>query len=115
MKTRLIQGWFPALLLCLSFAVPAAELNVEEFVKLPSSRDAKISPDGKHFSLVLRKDGEDVLAVYDVAKRQPVSSFGVSGKTRALGDVTWVSDNRLVYKGDVVQDCPHVDRRQNWC
>jgi dipeptidyl aminopeptidase/acylaminoacyl peptidase len=97
MKTRLNQGLFAALLLCLSIAVAAAELGVEDFVKLPSSRDAKISPDGKHLSLVLRKEGEDVLAVIDLATREPVSSFRVSGRTRAVGNVTWVNDERLVY------------------
>ncbi len=88
---------FATLLLCLSIAVTAAELSVEDFVKLPSSRDAKISPDGKHLSLVLRKEGEDVLAVIDLATREPISSFRVSGKTRAVGNVTWVNDERLVY------------------
>jgi len=94
---RLNQGLFATLLLCLSIAVTAAELSVEDFVKLPSSRDAKISPDGKHLSLVLNNDGEDVLAVIDIATREPVGSFRVSGKTRAVGDVTWVNDERLVY------------------
>ena len=97
MKTGLNQGLFATLLLCLSIAVTAAELSVEDFVKLPSSRDAKISPDGKHLSLVLRKEGEDVLAVIDLATREPISSFRVSGKTRAVGNVTWVNDERLVY------------------
>lgn len=97
MKTRLKQGLLTTLLLCLSITVPAAEISIEDFVKLPSSRDAKISPDGKHFSLVLRKDGEDVLAVFDLATREPISSFRVGGKGKAVGEVTWVSDERLVY------------------
>ena len=97
MKTRLIQGLFATLLLYLSIALAAAELGVEDFVRLPSSRDAKISPDGKHLSLVLRKEGEDVLAVLDLATRTPISSFRVSGKHRAVGEVTWVNDERLVY------------------
>jgi len=62
MKTTLNQGLFATLLLCFSFAITAAKLGVEDFVKLPSARDAKISPDGKHLSLVMRKEGEDVLA-----------------------------------------------------
>ena len=97
MKTRLKQGLFATLLLCLSFAVAAAELGVEDFVKLPSSRDAKISPDGKHLSLVLRQEGEDVLAILDLATREAIGSFRVSGKNRAVGSVTWVNDERLVY------------------
>ncbi len=97
MKTRLNQGLLGTLLLCLSIAVTAAELGVEDFVRLPSSRDAQISPDGKHLSLVFRKEGEDVLAVLDLATREPISSFRVSGKHRAVGDVTWVNDERLVY------------------
>jgi len=97
MKTRLNLWLLAALLLCLSIAVAAAELGVEDFVKLPSYRDAKISPDGKHLSLVVRKEGEDVLAILDLATREPISSFRVSGRTRAVGNVTWVNDERLVY------------------
>lgn len=97
MKTRLKQGLFATLFLCVSIAVSAAEISVEDFVKLPSSRDAKISPDGKHLSMVFRKEDEDVLAVLDLATRQPISSFRVAGKGKAVGEVTWVSDERLVY------------------
>jgi len=97
MKTRLHQGLIAALLLFLSTAVAMAELGVEDFVKLPSYRDAKISPDGKHLSLVLRKEGEDVLVILDRVTREPISSFRVSGRTRAVGTVTWVNDERLVY------------------
>lgn len=97
MKTIRNKGLFATFLLCLSFAVAAAEISVEDFVKLPSSRDVKISPDGKHLSLVLRKNGEDVLAVVDRATREPIGSFKVSGKNRAVGEVTWVNDERLVY------------------
>lgn len=96
-KMRLNQGLLATLLLCLSIAVPAAELSVEDFVKLPASRDVKISPDGKHLSVVFRKDGEDVLAVLDPVTREPVSAFGVSGKGKAVGEVTWVNNERLVY------------------
>lgn len=97
MKTRLNQGLLATFLLCLSVAGVAAELSVEDFVRLPSSRDVQISPDGKHLSLVLRAEGEDVLAVLDFATRKPISSFRVSGKGRGVGNVTWVNDERLVY------------------
>ena len=36
---------------------------IENFTNLASSRNVQISPDGKHFTVVLRKDGEDLLAM----------------------------------------------------
>lgn len=87
---------FAIILFCLP-NLALAELAIEDFVRLPTSRDAKVSPDGKHLSLVVRREGEDVLAVLDLATRQPISSFRVAGKHRAVGNVTWVNDERLVY------------------
>ncbi len=75
----------------------AAELPIEDFTRLPSSRDALISPDGKHLSVVLRREGEDILAILDRETRQPTGSFRVAGKGMAVGDVTWVNNERVVY------------------
>ncbi|WP_191621138.1 alpha/beta hydrolase family protein [Marinihelvus fidelis] len=74
-----------------------AQTTIEEFTRLPSSRDVKISPDGKHLSAVFRRDGEDLLGVLDRATREPIASFKVSGKGRAVGEVTWVNNERIVY------------------
>lgn len=82
--------------LCLPVTL-MAQPSIEEFTRLPSARDVKISPDGKHLSAVFRRDGEDLLGVLDRATREPIASFKVSGKGRAVGDVTWVNNERIVY------------------
>jgi hypothetical protein len=47
--------------------------------------------------VVFRHDGEEKLAVLDTKTHKALSSFLVSGRHRSVGDVTWVSDTRLVY------------------
>ncbi len=74
-----------------------AQSTIEEFTRLPSARDVKISPSGKFLSAVFRRDGEDLLGVLDRETREPIASFKVSGRGRAVGDVTWVNDERIVY------------------
>ncbi|KAA9134082.1 S9 family peptidase [Marinihelvus fidelis] len=96
MDVRLNHGLIIVLLLCLPVTL-MAQTTIEEFTRLPSSRDVKISPDGKHLSAVFRRDGEDLLGVLDRATREPIASFKVSGKGRAVGEVTWVNNERIVY------------------
>ena len=77
--------------------VHASTVKIESFANLPSSRDVKISPDGKYVSVVLRKDGEDLLAVLDIDTMKPEGVFSVKGKRKSVGKVYWVNNKRLIY------------------
>jgi dipeptidyl aminopeptidase/acylaminoacyl peptidase len=81
--------------------VPRAEtqerLPVSVFSSDTAIRSAQISPDGRYLAVVFRHDGEEKLAVLDTKTHKALSSFLVSGRHRSVGDVTWVSDTRLVY------------------
>lgn len=76
-----------------------AQISIENFVKLPGARDVKISPDGKHLSMVLQSKGAGNLAILDSKKLKPVAVFGVGSKKKgnAVGDVFWVNDERVIY------------------
>lgn len=95
-KPGTVYTLLAAAALCLPNAL-MAQLDIEEFTRLPSSRDALISPDGKHLSVVVRRNGEDILAILDRETRKPTGSFRVSGRGMAVGDVTWVNNERVVY------------------
>ncbi len=80
-----------------SFATSISPIAIENFTNLASSRDVLISPDGKHISVVLRKDGEDLLVVLDKKTMKPTGIFAVKGDRKSVGKVYWVNENRLVY------------------
>lgn len=84
-------------LLKIPTAIAVEQIAVEDFVKLPGARNVKISPDGKHLSLVFNKDGEDRLAVLDRATRKPIGQFRVRGEGKGVGTVRWVNNERLIY------------------
>jgi len=72
-------------------------IDIKHFTNLASSRNVQISPDGKHFSVILRKDGQDLLAVLDRKTMEPKGIFGVKGDRKSVGKVYWVNNKRLVY------------------
>jgi len=73
------------------------KLPIEYFTKNSESRTVKISPDGKHLIVVLKRKGKDVFGVVDVQKNKIVSLIGVRGSGGNIGEVSWVSDTRIVY------------------
>ncbi len=72
-------------------------IAIEDFTNLASSSNVKISPDGKHISVVIRQDGENLLAILDRKTMKPKGLFGVKGNRKSVGDVHWVNNKRLVY------------------
>ena len=89
-----------------AFATASSELDhVSSKERLPVSifssdsaiRHAQISPDGRYLAVIFRDDGEEKLAVLQTQTKEIVSSFFVKGRNRSVGDVTWVSNERLVY------------------
>jgi dipeptidyl aminopeptidase/acylaminoacyl peptidase len=75
----------------------APSIDIEHFTNLATSRNVQISPDGKHLSVVLRRDGEDLLAIIERKTMKPKGVFGVHGNRKSVGKVYWVNNKRLVY------------------
>ncbi len=80
-----------------STAFAKQHIKIEDFVKLPNARDVQISPDGKHFSVIFRKDNEDILAIMDMKTRKPSGLFRVRGENKSVDKVYWVSNERVLY------------------
>ena len=81
----------------LGHAQPKEKLPVSVFSRDSAIRHAQISPDGSYLAVIFRDDGEEKLAVLRTQTKEIVSSFFVKGRNRSVGDVTWVSNERLVY------------------
>lgn len=72
-------------------------IKIEDFAQLPEARNLKISPDGKYLSVVFNKSGREFLGILDRNTRKVVKTLGVKGKRRAVGNVRWVNNKRLIY------------------
>ena len=102
-----VQKCFLAMLLlniCFVFHVKDAKSaqsqpahSLQDLVKVIGVRDAKISPDGRHFSVVFRDHTQEKLAIFATATLKPISVFHVRGLRRSVGQVDWVNNERLVY------------------
>ena len=104
MPTNKILLGFLLISICLIFKLDAAEAaktprphSLAELVKLPGARNAQISPDGKHFSVVFRAKTQEKLAIFNIATMKPTGIFHVRGLRRSVGQVNWVNNERLVY------------------
>ena len=80
-----------------SLPVSAQVTKLEDFVKVASKRKVQISPDGKHYSVVYRKDQQEAIAIFDTDSRKPIKAFRPRGRSKGVGEVYWVNNSRLVY------------------
>ncbi|TQV73909.1 S9 family peptidase [Aliikangiella marina] len=87
------------LLLVISLQTNANNLSMtlDDFIRLPTQTNFQISPDGEKMSVIVKKDGEDLLVILDAKTRQPQKAFNVPGSGKGIGRVYWVNDTRLVY------------------
>ena len=94
---HLTKGIVLIVILMTNITTASPIINIENFTKLPASRDAQISPDGKHLSIIMRKKNEDLLAVLDRKTMKPKGVFKVQGYRKSVGKVYWINNKRLVY------------------
>lgn len=84
-------------LLSLSFFTKAEVLPLEDFVKHGDYLDFTMSPDGKHFAVRLRQDGEVVLVFIRRADNQIIGGVKPQSSDE-VRSVRWVNDSRVVYE-----------------
>lgn len=86
-------------LLCLSLPLSAVahEVPVSDFFRKAEFESVELSPDGKHLSIIVPQDDRTILAVIDVATKKVVGKWDY-GENRHFSDVTWVNDNRLLFR-----------------
>lgn len=76
---------------------PPATTPIDAFID-PSRFEIgtmRLSPDGKHFALVMPEDSSSSLVVFDRATRKPITRI-TAGKDEYVADYWWVSDTRIV-------------------
>ena len=83
-----------------SFAVTpknTKKLAIESFTKRPIARGVKLSPDGEHITIILKHQGQDKLAIMSLKTMTNVGLFQAKGEKRAIGNVYWVNNERIIY------------------
>ncbi len=86
----------------MAFAAPdpkviasAADLPISEWVKQPSFESIRISPDGKHMSMIIPKDDRSAFAVLSIADMK--ATMHVQQRAdEYIVDANWVSNERIV-------------------
>ena len=73
------------------------KLDIEYFTKLPIARSVKLSPDGKHITLIVKHQGKDMLSVMSLETMSTAAIIQVKGNDKDVGEVYWVNNNRLIY------------------
>ncbi len=99
-KFRLLA---PALLAAaglLSLAQPAlaqrSAYSVEDFVKYPTFKGAKISPDGQYLAISVERGEQDVLTVLNLADLK-ILKVNQLPDSKSIGAFYWVGPNRLMF------------------
>lgn len=72
--------------------LPAAEL-----LKLEERYPHELSLDATRFATVRERNSNKVIMVYDLKSMQKLSETAVAGEEDYVGDLTWVSNDKLVY------------------
>lgn len=78
-------------------AAPPPQLPVEYFTRDDLTGQLKISPDGKHFAIIVGRLDASGLAFVDVATGEVVGGLR-GGRGNEIYDFHWVSPRRLIYQ-----------------
>ena len=71
--------------------------EIEHFTKLPGAREVKISPDGKHISVIFKRDGEDMLGILRLADMKATAIIKAFGHNYQIGKIHWANNERVLY------------------
>lgn len=82
-------------------AAPAAlaqpsPYSIEDFVKYPTFKGAKISPDGRYLAITVDRGEQDVLTVMNLADLKILKVNQLPDK-KSVGSFYWVGPNRLMF------------------
>lgn len=89
-----------ALLMAASFAASAQAVrphDIEDFIRPDKFKSIQVSPKGTYIAVTMPVEDKTVLMVLKPGDQQPSTRVNVAGKKTHIFDVTWVSDERLIY------------------
>lgn len=89
-----------ALLMAASFAVSAQAVkpyDIEDFIRQDKFKSIEVSPKGTYIAVTVPVEDKTVLVVLKPGEKQPSTRVDVAAKKSHIFNVTWVSDERLIY------------------
>ncbi|KAF1711671.1 S9 family peptidase [Pseudoxanthomonas sacheonensis] len=84
------------LLLLVPSVLMAREVPIRDFFKDPEFRSVRLSPDGKHMSVIIPQGDRSILAVLQVSDRKVIGKWDY-GENRHFEEVLWVNNDRLLF------------------
>jgi len=101
MLLRYPRNLFPAIacmaaLLCSAPAGAQSPSSIEDFVRYPAYRSARISPDGRFLAISVERGEQDVLTVLKLSDLS-VQSVNQLPDHKSVGSFYWVGPNRLMF------------------
>jgi dipeptidyl aminopeptidase/acylaminoacyl peptidase len=97
MKSILIT----ALLVAVSSAASAQAVKpheIEDFIREDKFKSIDVSPKGTYMAITVPVEDKTVLYVIKPGEKRPTTRIDVQGKKSHVFNVTWVSDDRLIYE-----------------
>lgn len=72
-------------------------IAIEDFAKPATYESVKISPNGKYLAVAYHQKEKSIFAILDTKSRQYICGIGSKKSNTNIGDINWVSNNRIVY------------------
>lgn len=73
------------------------KLPLEYFTKIGQTKNIILSPDGKHYLIILEKDRKSFFAVINTATNKQTSVIGMRSAEKTVADIHWISNERIIY------------------
>lgn len=100
MNKRIVHGLLAAAFFALAGTAAAQAPKpheIEDFIREDKFREFQVSPNGTYIALTVPVEDKTVLVVIKPGDPKPLMRMEPRGKKSHVLDVTWVSDERLVY------------------
>lgn len=72
-------------------------ISIDDFSKTATYDSVKISPDGKYLAVAFNQKEKSAFAIIDRISKQYICSASTGAENTSVGDIYWISDNRIVY------------------
>lgn len=80
-----------------SYSKNIPKLPLEYFTKIGQTKNIILSPDGKHYLIILEKDRKSFFAVMNTATNKKTSVIGMHAAGKTVADIHWISNERIIY------------------
>ena len=78
-------------------AAKVEHLPISYFSKTSDTHGVKISPDGKHLAVVMKRKGRKIFGIIETSSKKLIQTVGAGGLGNNISSVYWANNTRLVY------------------